>query len=77
MRADIERRLSELRKELVAGQQLLNDLANRQQNVQRTLLRIGGAIQVLEELVETQSRALSKESGDTTGDGLAESIHAV
>ena len=55
MNEHMQLRLSELRKEFEAGQQLLDDLSIRQQNVQRTLLRIGGAIQVLEELLTAES----------------------
>lgn len=51
MNDHVQLRLSELRKEFESGQQLLGDLSVRQQNVQQTLLRIGGAIQVLEELL--------------------------
>lgn len=51
MNDHMQLRLSELRKEFESGQQLLGDLSARQQNVQQTLLRIGGAIQVLEELL--------------------------
>jgi hypothetical protein len=55
MNNHVQLRLAELRKEFEAGQQLLGDLSVRQQNVQQTLLRIGGAIQVLEELLTAES----------------------
>ena len=49
MRAQIERRLEELRHEYEAGTKLLSELQAKQANVQATLTRISGAIQVLEE----------------------------
>ena len=44
-------RLAELRKEHEAGRRMLADLQARQLELQETLLRIGGAVQVLEELL--------------------------
>ncbi|HEX2477882.1 MAG TPA: hypothetical protein VHK45_01295 [Geminicoccaceae bacterium] len=49
MREQIERRLQELRQEYEAGTKLLGDLDSRRANIQATLTRISGAIQVLEE----------------------------
>ena len=51
MRDELERRLRELRSEFEAGQRLQADLQVRLSEVNQTLLRIGGAIQVLEELL--------------------------
>lgn len=51
MRDELERRLGELRSEFEAGQRLQADLQMRLSEVNQTLLRIGGAIQVLEELL--------------------------
>ncbi len=50
MEADIETRLAELREEQAKGQQMLTDLENEAAEVRSQLLRISGAIQVLEEL---------------------------
>jgi hypothetical protein len=47
----IEGRLSELKREFESGQKLLRELEAKQVEVRDTLLRIGGAIQVLEELL--------------------------
>ena len=47
---NIELRLQELRKELQAGQARLRDLEARKRELEQKLLRISGAIQVLEEL---------------------------
>jgi hypothetical protein len=49
LRAQLEERLTALRGELAAGRRLLVDLRARQAEVVDTLLRIDGAITVLEE----------------------------
>jgi predicted nuclease with TOPRIM domain len=49
MREQLQRRLQELRSEFEAGQKALAELETRQANLRETLLRISGAIQVLEE----------------------------
>ena len=49
MRDQLSERLSQLKSEFESGQKVLRDLEVRQQDVRDTLLRIGGAIQVLEE----------------------------
>jgi hypothetical protein len=49
LRAQLEERLTALRGELEAGRRLLADLQARQGEVVDTLLRIDGAISVLEE----------------------------
>jgi hypothetical protein len=49
LRAQLEQRLAALHEELVAGRRLLADLQARQAEVVDTLLRIDGAISVLEE----------------------------
>lgn len=51
MRDKIEERLAQLRQEYDEGQRLLADLDARKANLQATLLRISGAMQVLEELL--------------------------
>jgi hypothetical protein len=49
MQAQLQQRLQELKAEYEAGQKMLAELEARQTNLQHTLLRISGAIQVLEE----------------------------
>jgi predicted nuclease with TOPRIM domain len=49
MRERLERRLAELRREYDAGQQALADLERQQAQLRDTMLRISGAVQVLEE----------------------------
>jgi hypothetical protein len=48
----IDDKLSELKKELEKGQQQMALLDQRRQEMRDTMLRISGAIQVLEELRE-------------------------
>ena len=51
MREQIENRLRELKTEFEVGQKVMAELEIRQANLRSTLLRIGGAIQVLEEML--------------------------
>ncbi|MFL5344439.1 MAG: hypothetical protein ACJ8AT_06585 [Hyalangium sp.] len=51
MKEQMEKRLEELRAELAAGEKLLAELQAKQASVQQTMLRIAGAIQVLQELL--------------------------
>ena len=52
MKQQIQQRLTELHAEFEAGQKMLADLEAKQANLRETLLRISGAIQVLEKLVK-------------------------
>lgn len=49
MRTQLEQRLAALKQEFEAGQQMLAELEAKRDNLNSTLLRISGAIQVLEE----------------------------
>ena len=60
MREQAERRVDELKAELGKGQQMLAELEAKQAELRQTLLRISGAIQVLEELL----------AGSTTPEGM-------
>jgi len=51
MSGPIEKRLTELRAEFEKGQNLLTDLEVRREHLKESLLRIAGAVQVLEELM--------------------------
>lgn len=52
MKEQWELRLEELKEEFDSGQKMLADLEERVEELKRSLLRIEGAIQVLEELGE-------------------------
>ena len=49
MKAQLQQRLKALKAEFESGQQTLADLETKQASVRESLLRISGAIQVLEE----------------------------
>lgn len=51
MKDQLEARLRELRGEYDNGQRMLRELETRENELRQTLLRIAGAIQVLEELL--------------------------
>ena len=63
-REQITQRLEKLQAEYTSGQQMLAELETKQQNLKSTLLRISGAIQVLEELL-AESPAPSVEEQTT------------
>ena len=52
MKEQLQQRLQSLKTEYVAGQKMLADLETEQANLRDTLLRISGAIQVLEETLK-------------------------
>jgi uncharacterized coiled-coil protein SlyX len=49
MKEQLEKRLEELKAEFASGQKVMADLETKQANLRDTLLRISGAIQILEE----------------------------
>jgi prefoldin subunit 5 len=51
VREQVEQRVSELKAEQRKGQQMLAEVEAKQAELRQTLLRISGAIQVLEELL--------------------------
>jgi prefoldin subunit 5 len=55
MREQMEQRLAQLKAEFEAGQKMLADLEARQNQVRETMLRISGAIQVLEEVIAAEA----------------------
>ena len=58
MREKLEQRLTELRAEYESGQRALAELEQKQMTLRDTVLRISGAIQVLEEELGTKDREL-------------------
>ena len=60
MREQLEKRLGQLKAEFESGQKMLAELEAKQASLRETMLRISGAIQVLEEvLAEAEQPALS------------------
>lgn len=57
MKEQLEKRITELKSEFEAGQKMLTDLETKQNELKTTLLRISGAIQVLEELLQQPAEA--------------------
>lgn len=49
MREQLEKRLVDLKQEYESGQKMMTELETKQNNLRDTLLRISGAIQILEE----------------------------
>ncbi|MEM9904081.1 MAG: hypothetical protein AAF921_03545 [Cyanobacteria bacterium P01_D01_bin.44] len=54
MKEKLEQRLQHLQQEYESGQQMLADLQAKEANLQQTLLRISGAMQVLQELLQAE-----------------------
>ena len=69
MREQLQTRLTELKREFETGQAKLQELEQQQIRLRETLLRISGAIQVLDELLvnaeENQSTSSVKDEGVT------------
>lgn len=55
MKEKIEARLAELRQEFDTGQRMLAELDEKREKLRESMLRIAGAIQVLEEMSEEES----------------------
>ncbi|MDV2996749.1 MAG: hypothetical protein N4J56_006454 [Chroococcidiopsis sp. SAG 2025] len=68
----LEQRLQTLQSEFEAGQTMLAELEAKQANLQKMLLRISGAIQVLEECLNEakQDRPESSLASDTPAESL-------
>jgi predicted nuclease with TOPRIM domain len=61
MRSEISARLKELKEEYKKGQERLMALEQETTNLSKTMLRISGAIQVLEELIGESAAVNSNE----------------
>lgn len=57
MKQQLKQRLQQLQTEFESGQKLLTDLQTRETEVQKSLLRISGAIQVLKEELSKADRS--------------------
>jgi hypothetical protein len=66
MRDRLQTRLGELKKEFATGQVRLQELEKQQMSLRETMLRISGAIQVLEELLADEPSL--KQNGTHSGE---------
>jgi predicted nuclease with TOPRIM domain len=60
VKEQMQQRLETLKNEFEIGQTRLNELETQQATLRETLLRISGAIQVLEELIATEDAETEK-----------------
>ena len=68
MKEQLEARLAELRSEYDAGLGVMADLQKKEEDLRTTLMRISGAIQVLEEILAAETPPA--ETGETAGPRL-------
>jgi hypothetical protein len=54
MEQQLEKRLAELKSEFEAGQKMLADMDAKRKELEDTMLRISGAIQVIEEMLASR-----------------------
>jgi hypothetical protein len=71
MRNQLEERLRALKAEFESGQRMLADLESREASLRETLLRISGAIQVLEELLATDASGMVQPTESVEREGEA------
>jgi hypothetical protein len=64
MKEKLQQRLQSLKTEYASGQKMLADLETQQANLRDTLLRISGAIQVLEETLNEDSSDPVPDNGE-------------
>lgn len=67
MKNQLEERLQLLESEYESGQKMLADLQNQERDVQETLLRISGAMQVIKELLQPDE---NENENEAVGDQL-------
>ena len=64
----LEKRLEELKAEFESGQKAMADLEQKQANLRDTLLRISGAIQILEEEIGKSRQESDNTPENASGD---------
>lgn len=67
MRGQLLRRLEELKREFAEGRKRAMELEQQQTTLHQTLLRISGAIQVLEEELKVQTQDAALNDGTSVG----------
>ena len=71
MKEQLQQRLQALKAEFASGQKMLANLEAKQANLRETLLRISGAIQVLEELLAESQKPENNESQNLDQDAVS------
>ena len=71
MKEQLQKRLESLKSEFESGQKALSELEQKQISLREVLLRISGAVQVLEEELETAEK-LEEQSSEN---GQSEIVH--
>lgn len=66
MREQLQARLEELKREFEAGQARLRELETQEARLRETMLRISGAIQVLEEELSSTQAAQAEDGGEAS-----------
>ena len=69
MREQSKLRLEELKKEFETGQSQLQELDRQQTRLRETLLRIGGAIQILDEILAGENSQPQDHPANSRGAG--------
>lgn len=59
MKEQLEVRIKELKEELESGQKMMEEMDAKRTNIMYALLRISGAIQVLEELIPKEENNIA------------------
>jgi predicted nuclease with TOPRIM domain len=77
MRGQLIRRLEELKREFTEGQKRASELEQQQATLHQTLLRISGAIQVLEEELKVQSQDTALNNGTSVSDAAQADLSLV
>jgi predicted nuclease with TOPRIM domain len=65
MQEQLQKRLEDLKKEFETGQARLRELETEQAYIRETMLRISGAIQVLQEALGSESKSEEDSTADT------------
>ena len=60
MKTELEKRLATLKSEYETGQKMLTELEQKRSQLEATMLRISGAIQVIEELLAPETEKTEK-----------------
>ena len=61
MKTELEKRLATLKSEYETGQKMLAELEQKRSKLEATMLRISGAIQVIEELLAPETDKTEKQ----------------